>query len=102
MNAFPTLKKLFSPASLGATVATAMLGLSAVNVAADYYVSAKTLCNENPLTPCSTSDESCAYPYKIWCFQNGYPVRGMQYWCCAAGESCGYYHQDTNTGDCLN
>jgi hypothetical protein len=80
------LKKLFSPSTLAATVASGMLLFSAVNALADcqgmYSVSA---------APHSQNPGGCCYE----------PGLGL-YWCCYTGSTCsGHpYFNGTWLGNC--
>ncbi len=78
------LKKLFSPSSLAATVATGMLVFGTMKALASYETSA---CRSGGVIyPCPPTN--CANP----CHDS----TGRYWWCCASYESCGSY--DPNCG----
>ncbi|HEV2393600.1 MAG TPA: hypothetical protein VG146_14705 [Verrucomicrobiae bacterium] len=70
------LKKLFSPSTLAATVATGLLAASAVNALASELVSA-----------CSFGQPGCPSSCARVCNDPSF----VYYWCCGSTETCGSY-----------
>lgn len=69
------LKKLFSPSTFAATVATGMLAASTINALATELVSA-----------CQRGEPDCPPTCATVCNESG-----VYYWCCGSTETCGSY-----------